>query len=336
MKNGYFKSFLLIGLALLVVSSGQVFADRTANEPEAERVDTGEFLSPLESETGFKKPIPLTFMIDYTLASNYIFRGANLSDPKPGYAGQKSEGGRWPNQQLLTGVELDLGQFGRVGGNIFLAWYCGQPALTPEDPNDTFKQVNYYVYYGYLFRDIGLDVQVGFRWIDFRRNGVNTREIDLKLSLDDSVLMRALGFDVDGPVLNPYLYMVFDLEHAAGGVYYQLGMSHAFSLAKMGMKDTPFLKDITIIPSMSISGDHHYLNKWSALRSNSGTNQSQLDRIVYGLDVSYNLKNALGIPDEYCGCLYVKGFVNYQQRLDSAKDLINDELWGGVSLGYSW
>jgi len=336
MKNGHFKNFLMVGLVLLSGLAGQVFAQGAPSAPGNEAIDTAELGVPVVSETGWRKPIPVTFLIDYTLVSDYIFRGMNMSDPKPGYAGQESEGGRWPNQQLLTGAEVDLGRFGRVGGSVWFEWYCGQPALTPEDGDKTFQQVNYNLYYAYLIQDIGLDVKVGYTWLDFRRSGIQTQEIDLTLSLDDSILMRALGFDVTGPILNPYLFIAFDVDFAAGGIYYQLGMSHTFDLAAMGHENTPFLKDIAITPSMSISGDHQYLNKLSGLRSNSGTNQSQLDNIIYGLDVNYDLKSALSIPDQYCGSLYVKGFLNYSQRLDSAKTLLNDELWGGVSVGYSW
>ncbi len=335
MKHGRVTSFLMVGLVLLGALTGQIFAQGT--EPESEAINTAEMGTPVVSETGWRKPIPVTFVIDYTLVSDYIFRGMNLSAPKPGYAGQKSEGGRWPNQQLTTGVELDLGKFGRVGGSIWFEWYCGQPALTPDDGRQTLQEVDYTIYYGYLIAPIGLDVEIGYVWYDIKRSGgADTREINLKLSWDDSILMRALGFDVKSPVLNPYLFVAFDLQAAAGGVYFELGMSHEFALAAMGLNNTPFLKDITITPSMSIAGDTHYLNKLSVLRSNSGTNQGQFNNIVYGLDVNYDLKSALNIPDEYTGSLYVKGFLNYSQRLENARSMINDELWGGVSVGYSW
>ena len=336
MKHGRIKSFWMIGLVLLMGFAGQVFADGVATEPENEAIDTGELSTPVVSETGWRKPIPVSFVIDYTLVSDYIFRGMNMSDPKPGYAGQKSEGGRWPNQQLLTGFEVDLGNFGRVGGSVWFQWYCGQPALTPDDGSNSFQQVNYNIYYAYLFQDIGLDVKVGYLWLDFRRLRIDTQEINLTLTWDDSILMRALGFDVKAPVLNPYLFIAFDVDFAAGGIYYELGMSHPFVLATLGCGNTPFLKNITVTPSMKIAGDRHYINKFSALRSNTGTNQCQLDSTTLGLDVSYDLKSALSIPDQYCGSLYVKGFMNYQKRFDSAESLINDEFWGGISIGGSW
>ena len=336
MKHEDFKkSFLVVGLLLLTVLTGQMFGAGATTEPESDAVDTGELGTPIVSENGWRKPIPVSFVIDYTLVSDYIFRGMNFSDPKPGY-GQNNEGRRWPNQQLTTGVEVSLGNFGRVGGVVWFEWYCGQSALTPYDSDKTLQQVNYFIYYGYRFAEIGLDAQVGYLWLDFRRSGIDTQEINLKLTWDDSILLRALGFDVKNPVLNPYLFVAFDVDFAASGVYYQLGMNHAFSLAAMGLSDVPFLKDVTITPSMSISGDHNYLNKLSGLRSNGGHNESQLDNIVYGLDVSYDLKNALGIPDQYCGKLYVKGFLNYSQPLPDARHLINDELWGGISIGYGW
>ena len=79
---------------------------------------------PVEKSDGWKKPIPLTFTIDYTLASDYIFRGINFSEYRRRWGQPKNEGREKPNHQLATGVGLDLGDFGRAGGSVWFEWFA--------------------------------------------------------------------------------------------------------------------------------------------------------------------------------------------------------------------
>ncbi|MCK5114679.1 MAG: hypothetical protein KAR11_07965, partial [Phycisphaerae bacterium] len=215
--------------------------------PEHEKIDTDK-TDNMVSETGWKKPIPVTFSIDYTFVSDYIWRGINLSNPSRSTGASHNEGGRWPNQQMTLGAEVYLGKFGRVGGSIWFEWYCGQPYLTPEDGSKTLQEIDYTVYYGYDISQIGLDVEVGFIWYQFPRatgDAAGTQEIYTNLSFDDSVLYRLCGLDVKDPILNPYLFIAWDLDLARGGSYYEFGLNHEFALSDMGMQDTPFLKDLT-------------------------------------------------------------------------------------------
>ena len=56
--------------------------------------------------------------------------------------------------------------------------------------------------------------------------------------------------------------------------------------------------------------------------------------MTYGLVVSFDLKSALNLPDQYCGGLYVNGFINYSHAL--AEHFLDDNFWGGMSVGYEW
>lgn len=242
------KRLGIIGLFLVLFSVGIAFAEDTPNLarsettlPESEKIDTNKTDIPV-SETGWKKPIPVTFSIDYTLVSDYIWRGINLSDASRKTGATHNEGGRWPNQQMTLGAEIDLGNFGRVGGSIWFEWYCAQEYLTPDDDGKTLQEIDYTVYYGYDISAIGLDIEVGFIWYQFPRatgDAAGTQEIYTNLSFDDSVLYRLFGLDVKDPILNPYLFIAWDLDLARGGSYYEFGMSHDFVLAHDPTHDQP-------------------------------------------------------------------------------------------------
>ncbi len=349
-KMSLFTKRISFGLLMTLFSVGVAFAEDTSTPSqdetqfiESETIDTDKVETPVFI-TNWEKPIPLTLSIDYTLVSDYIWRGINLSDASRKNGATHNEGRRWPNQQMTTGAELDLGKFGRVGGSLWFEWYCGQEYMTPDDGDKTLQEIDYTVYYGYTIEQIGLDIELGFIWYEFpraRSDADSTQELYTKLSYDDSKLFRMLGLDVKEPVLNPYLFIAWDLDLARGGSYYEFGLSHDFVLQDLGMKDLPLLKNMTVTPAWSMSWDHNWLQKMSLDPSKGGadnatgfSNSSHLANMVWGLQCSYDLKSALNIPDKYCGDFSVNTFMNYSHAI--ARHLLDDELWGGVSVGYSW
>jgi hypothetical protein len=165
------------------------------------------------------------------------------------------------------------------------------------------------------------------------------------LGFDESVLLRALGVKAKSSILNPYLFQAWDLDLARGGYYGEFGLAPEFALSEYGCKGTPVLKDITFTPSWSMAWDHNWLNKMTLDPSNGlngptnegrgwASNTSNLMNMVFGGEVTFDLKGALNIPDQYCGGLYLKGFMYYSQAI--AEHFLNDEFWGGMSVGYEW
>ena len=312
---------------------------------------------------GWTKPLPLSFSIDYTLVSDYMFRGINLSEYSRRGGAPGNEGREALNHQLSLGTELDIGRFGRIGGGTWFEWYADQndpsSGFNAADDNKHLQEIDYFVYYGYEIAPIGLDVEVGFIWYIFPRvsaaasgpgtaNGVadadTTQELYLTLSWDDSPLWRALGLNVTAPILNPYYTVAWDLDLAKGGSYHEFGLSHEFSLSALGY----MLKDVTVTPSWSMAWDHNWLNTFTLDTHSDGTagfgtgnegrgvasNGSHLMNITYGLVVSFDLKSALNLPDKYCGGLYVNGFFNYSHAL--ANHFLDDNFWGGLSVSFEW
>lgn len=316
--------------------------------PAAEEQSSTNWLAAMQAETAaskaalaapaveeWKKPIPVSFSIDYTLASDYVWRGINLSE----YAG---EGGERLNHQLTVASEVDLGAYGRIGGSVWFEWFAGQPQITTWTDSH-LQEVDYAVYYGYNIEPLGINAEVGYIWYSLppyrhaaggNTDASSTQELYTKLSFDDGLWWRSLGFkDVKEPILNPYILYAFDMDLAPSGSYGEFGISHPFALKDCGMGETPVLKDITITPSWKMGWSNNWINKYSLKNPQDG-NVAGINNLTYGLLVSYDLKSALNIPDRYCGSLYLNGFLNYSQAI--ARRYLNDEIYGGVSIGYGW
>jgi len=265
------------------------------------------------ADSGWEKPIPVSFAADYTVVSDYIFRGVNFSE----YSG---EGGERCNQQLNLGAEVDLGEFGAIGGGAWFEWYSGNDvdSFNP-DASGTLQEVDYFVYWSYEIPETGLTTETG--WIaytfpDLAGDAFYTNEWYVKLSYDDSKL-----FGTDGAVLNPYVAYYLDTDDV-DGCWIETGVSHDFALADLGMADTPVCKDITVTPSFVLGIDKGQFDEGCHLHS-----------LLYGLDVGYDLGSALNMPAKY-GSLGVTGFLRFSQAINDA--VIDDEFFGGVTLSYGW
>ncbi|MBT3278990.1 MAG: hypothetical protein HN909_02755 [Phycisphaerales bacterium] len=267
------------------------------------------------SSAPLAKPLPISFSVEYTLVSDYIWRGINLSQSPSGAR-------KGVNHQLNIGAELDLGQAGRLGGSVWLEWFSAQDQLTPAGGTN-LQEVDFTAYYGYTFESIGLDVELGFIYYAFPAVGSGDdgdQDLYLCLSYDDSRLWRALGFDCTEPVLNPSLTAYVNLDAAKGSSFYEFSLSHDFACG-----------DVTITPSWAMAWDHNSMGTYTG---NGSANSSQMDYMNWGLSATIDLKSALKIPDNVCGECTVTGFMNYSQSLNDT--MLNDYFYGGVSVGMSW
>ena len=287
---------------------------------------TSLFAGPVKPATGpteWTKPLPVTFSLDYTLTTDNVFRGINFSE----YRGEGREG---LNHQLTVGVEADLGRHGAVGASFWFAWYAFQEQLTPAYDGN-IQEIDYKVYYRYECEKLATTLETG--WIAytfpaFGGDGHATYELYVQLGFDDSKL-----FGTDSPVLNPYVYYGLDYDLANGGSWLEIGVSHDFVLGEIShCKDVPILKDVTITPSVALGVDIHYLDDFDVLGNGGEASSTRLANVLYGLNVSYNLSGALDLPPQI-GSLTLSGFLNYSQALRDG--LLDDELFGGVNLGWS-
>ena len=263
----------------------------------------------------WQKPVPLTFHIDYTLVSDYVWRGINLSE----YAG---EGREKLNHPTTVCVSYDTGKCGTITAAFWFEWYAAQQKLTPWSGGD-LQEIDYTISWSYTIESCNLDVEVGWIFYQFPRltgQGQRTSEWYVGLSYDDSKL-----FGTKEGVLNPTVTYYMDVDQFHGGQWLEFGVSHEFELADCCPK-TPVLKDLTLTPSLTLGTSHRYL-----------TRATQLANLVYGFAASYDLSGALGIPEK-CGSLSVTGFLNFSQALGVKDDVAGyqDELYGGMTVAYEW
>ncbi len=275
----------------------------------------GFAMSPVQAqepatESASWEPLPITFSIDYTLVSDYVWRGQNLSE----YAG---EGREKPNHQMTVGASYDTGNFGTFSGSIWFEWFGGQKSMDPSSDGH-LQEVDYTLSWSYDVEAIATTVELG--WIGYQfpqasGDGRFTHEWYISLGFDDSGL-----FGTKESVLNPYVAYYMDVDDLHGS-WIEWGISHDFALADCGFKDTPILKDMTLTPSFVMGIDHGQLSE-----------STKLANLQYGLDISYDMSSALGIPDKY-GNLTLTGFLRFSDAVYD--EALNDEFWGGVTIGYT-
>ena len=288
---------------------------------------------PAEATAQPAKPIPVTFSAEYTLVSDYIFRGINFSE----YA---REGREKPNHQLSVAFEIDTADLGlpigTFGGSVWFEWFTGQEQLSPWTGSNV-QEVDYVVYWKNGLGDTGFEFEFG--WIAYhfpfiRKGGspiakdfAYTNEVYVTVSYDDSKL-----FGTEGPVLSPYVSYYHDVDDVQAG-WLECGVSHDFALTDLGVKDTPILKDLTVSPSLVLTVDHRYYDRLGVGGNTAiGT---RLGNLTYGLTVGYDLGGALGLPARY-GSLSLAGFLNYCQSFHDDNAAIQDEFYGGMTVGWEW
>ncbi|HUS92578.1 MAG TPA: hypothetical protein VM695_12050 [Phycisphaerae bacterium] len=303
---------------------------------EAEAAPTVTTVAPAR-EGEWEKPGILKafrFGVDYTLATDYVWRGVNFSE----YAG---EGREKLNHQLGVSFEFDPSKIGganigRFGGSFWFEWFGGQEALTGWSDNN-LQEVDYTVYWAHECPALGLGVEIGwiaYHYPRFRDSGSDTsadfaytHEVYFGLSYDDSRLFGQ-------PMLSPTLTYYQDVDDVRGGAL-SLGVSHDFELSKF-CPDVPWLTHVTVTPSLALWWDHRFYDK-AGLGSNSADPAvgSRLGFLEYGLAVAYDLSGALNIPPQY-GALTLTGFLNFVQSFHDESAAVQDEFYGGFTLGWGW
>ena len=213
---------------------------------------------------------------------------------------------------------------------MWFEWYADQSQLTPEYGRH-IQEVDYSLYYTYTAEPIATTFETG--WLAYTLPPIGgdahtTYELYVKLSFDDSKL-----FGTEEPILNPYVYYGIDVDLGRYGSWIELGVSHDFELADCGCGDVPILKHTTVTPSVVLGIDHRFLDKVAVEGEGTEGPATRLANIVYGLEANVDMSAVLGIPEQF-GSVSLGTFLNYSQAFRD--DLLDDELWGGVKLGWSW
>jgi hypothetical protein len=286
------------------------------------------------------KAIALGFAVDYTFVSDYVWRGINATE-------FQGEGHERPCHQLRFGLESDSTDWldvdlGTVGATAWFQWYGGFLAQTNGQSGDHLQQVDYSLYWKRNVPELGTHFELG--WVyrtwprvhdiapDVAGDEETTYEVYVKLTFDDSAF-----FGTEKPVFSPYIYYGLDYDLADEGSWIELGVSHEFILADLEpFSSAPMLNYMKVTPSASLGIDHRYLDSSTLQKISTtarGTRSTKFANLLLGVAFDYDLTGAMGVSEEY-GTLNAGAFVYFSDAL--REDILNDTLYGGVRIGYSW
>ena len=295
--------------------------DEKIGEPSKD----AEKAAPAET-SGWTKPVPIGFYLDYTIATDYIWRGINLSE-------FRGEGREKLNHQLTAGVNYDTGDFGTIDFSVWFEWYGANDQTSGVNSDGNLQEVDYTFAWtcdlSKIMPEVPVELTVGWIGYDFPQFSDDpgfTNEYFIGLALDDQKLLGENWF-----AMNPTLTYYQDLDDVGAlgqGSWLEFGISHEFALSDCPTTGgIPIVKDLTITPSFTLAMDIGYID--------SGTRAAAAQ---YGLDVGYDLGKALGLPEQY-GSVSLTGFLKYSDAVaDNSSGFanLNDEFWGGFSVGWEW
>jgi len=271
---------------------------------------------------GSANPYPVTLAVEYTMVSDYIWRGANFSE----YAG---EGREKLNHQVDIALSADLKDLGLpdFGSITFDAWfeiYEGQRTMAPGSETST-QEVDYTISWAYDIPKTPVSIELG--WIAYTfpntgGDGYSTYEVYASVGVNDGAL-----FGLEDGVLNPTVTYNYDYDLVEAGVL-TITVKHEFALDDL--LGLPTLKHMTLKPSASALIDNRY---WDKALGGTGHTSTRLAVMDYGLALGADLNGLLDIPERY-GAFSLTTFVNYSDALRD--DLLNDEFYGGVTMGMEW
>ena len=292
------------------------------------------------------KMLPVTIGLKYTLVSDYVWRGLNLSE----YPG---EGREKLNHQLdITATtklkDLGLADFGAVTLGVWTNYYLGYESQNPgpspggvpnpagtTNASNKFMEFDYSVSWEYDIPDTPLTVAAG--WIAYNYPHLAgdahlTFEVFAKVALDDGFI-----FGQKDPVLSPSLTYYYDYDLVDAGVLVGT-IKHKFALDEL-TEGMPVVRYMTITPSASIILDNRYMDKNSTVVASPGHGahkSTTLSSVEFGLAVGYDLSKALDMH-ESSGKLELTVFTNYSRPLAREEFIwLDDVIYGGISLGWEW
>ena len=320
MKNTIYAVLFLTGYCASGALAAEQLGESYYSPPPTDLVSAADFEGGEDygaaPSSEWEKSSPLSFSLDYTLISDYIFRGANFSE----YPG---EGREKLNHQLGIGLELDTSKLGRnfgsFGVSVWGEWYADQKSALTPGSGGSLQEVDYTFYWSYEIPQIFTTIETGWIAYTFPQAGGDayyTNEWYIKLSFDDSAL-----FGTEGSVLNPYVAYYWDTDDV-DGAWLEWGISHDFALADFGMENTPLLREVTITPSFLMGIDDGQMGK-----------SMRLANMQYGINLGYDLGSALNIPQKY-GSISLNTFVYFSDAIHDT--FLSDEFWGGMTLSYAW
>ena len=272
-------------------------------------------------------PLPVTFGVEYTLVSDYIWRGFNFSE----YAG---EGREKVNHQLDVKAsaalkDLGLPDVGKISADVWFQFYGGNEALNAQADNN-LQEIDYTIAWEYALPDTPLTIGLGWIAYQYPHNGGDLHdsyEVFGSIALNDGAL-----FGRDDAVLNPSIAYYYDYDLVNAGVLVG-AIKHTFALDEL-VEGTRIIRDITLTPHALIIFDNRYIDKaLDAAGAPTGNKSNKFSSVEVGLAAGYDLGKALDLPEDL-GDLNLSVFMNFSHGL--RRRLMADEMYGGMKVGWEW
>ena len=269
---------------------------------------------------------PFSFGLEYSVYSDYIFRGINFSEfPR--------EGRERLNHQLSVDVGVDLGllferdagSLGSLSFNTWFEWFGAQKKIDPGAGGQNLQETDYSIAWSFDVEPLAATLTLGYVFYSFPNAKVaNTQEWTVAMTHNDAWMWKWLWADNEDGVLNPSIFYAMDVVAAPGGGWLVFGISHDWQVAE----------NLTLTPGIRAAIDHRYIDPILGTGLGSST---RLAYVQYGLNVSYDLSVAWEIPERN-GSWSMAGFLYFNDARGSAEDSgsIHDEFFGGVSIGVSF
>lgn len=283
--------------------------------------------APAEDADEPVKSLPVEFTIDYVLVTDYVWRGINLSE-------YRGEGREKLNHQLDLSAtanlkDLGLPDFGSVTLDVWFEYYVGNESLDAAADNK-LQEVDYTVAWEYEIPKTPLTVEAGWIAYVFPHAGGKAHEsfeVYGRVGLDDSKL-----FGTEDPVLSPSVAYYYDYDSVKAG-FLITTIEHEFAMDDLA-RGAAVLRDITLTPAASFILDNRYLDKAiGPAPGHSRHKSTSLSSVDVGVEAGYDLGKALDLPDD-CGSLKLSVFANYSHPL--RRDLLANEFYGGLRIGWKW
>jgi hypothetical protein len=310
------------------------FDDGSQQPSDGQTKSVTETQTTTEKPAEWEKPLPMSLTLQYVLVSDYIFRGINFSE-------YDREGRERLNHQMSTSLSLDLaalcgkpaGQCGEIGFDTWFGWFAGQKEINPTT-GANIQEVDYTVWYSYNVEKLATEVKVG--WVDYVYPNVvgvsdndRTNEWFFTLTHNDAWMWRSLGYTGEDGILNPTVCFYHDM-HINRGAWTDFCINHPFEI----------VKNLTFTPSYMLHVDMGWSGALSRDSHGSDDHDTRVAGMTYGLDLTYDLTEALHLPP-WAGTMAVSGFLNWFDPTSAFRHYgptlgVQDELYGGMKLSWSW
>lgn len=326
----WWRALLLAALAVLArggaanadpPDSGNASADGTAvlSPGDAATVDhlaprmnqDPKFASDLGDEAVYATPPPPSeqeginsggakFNINFDYLNRYVYRGVSHDSV--------ASNAKFLNLLFEGRLEFDTGQYPHPFVGLFTNIY-------DSDPISRFQEIRPYAGLDWNLRPFRVEAW-DVEYIYPQREQFNLPEVDLKISLDDSLL-----FHSEDPIFSPYIQGAYDY-HKNTGTYLEMGIKHDFVMEDWGLTVTPQAD------AAWISGLHQEFIFINTVKSTGW------QHFEAGLTLTYSLNQLLNISKRFGG-FDVKGYFFYDDAL-SRYITANNVVWGGVGIGFTY